>query len=505
MDLADFERIKLLGEGMFGEVWLVAADIFKTGQVKQKFALKSQRKVDDTRGKDALSSILREVNAMKQLDHPQIVDLVHTFEDEENVYMLMGLIPGGELWDRVYQELPNGEWSSGLSEGDAKFYMYTIADTLSFIHSKTYVFRDLKPENIMLDISGYPVLVDFGFAKFVEDKTYTFCGTPNYCAPEIILNAGHNRGVDLWALGVTLYEIITGENPFYFEGLDTVTLYDAICRDPPFQLKTSDGRSDHLISLVDRLLEKEPTKRLGMSSGGMRDILDHAWFEGLDTLRVKSKRWPAPWKPESDQDKKTQEMIESSMTASGVDGLPFTALHESVGSLNLSFHEDPIAEEETDSQELDDSKESFYGEELNGCSSSFRDEPIIEEALHGSDDSIQDTGIAEEESGGLSPKIESGGLSPSTSPHVQVSRGSHGDDSGSPSSGKKKKVKLLLKIKKKSSPKTDSGSRSSVYLYPIAKLPKKKGVDVAKSKRRSTISGALAGLGISGSDDDDVL
>lgn len=296
--LEDLKRIKLLGEGLFGKVWLVEADKAKIGQEDNLFALKSQSKADDTRGRDALDAIRKEIQVMKDLDHPNIATLMQTFEDDDSLYMLMGFLPGGELLGRIYQETPTGDLSSGMCEDHARFYSYVIADTLAFIHSRDYVFRDLKPENVMIDADGYPVIVDFGFTKHIpEGKTYTFCGTPNYVAPEVILSSGHNRSVDHWALGITLYEIVVGENPFFFEGMDHMTLYETIYRDDPYPLKPEDGRSMELIDLVGRLLEKDPTKRLGMLAGGMDDVLSHSWFDTIDTLKLCSKTLPAPWRP----------------------------------------------------------------------------------------------------------------------------------------------------------------------------------------------------------------
>lgn len=193
--LDDLEKIRLLGEGEFWEVWLVATDILKTKELKHKFALKSQRKEDDNRGTDALSSIQQEIEIMRQIEHRQIVDLIHTstYEDEQNIYMLLELIPGGDLWERIYHDQGDGTWKSGMPEDHIEFYTMVVAETLGYMHSHQIIFRDLKPENIMIDIDGYEMLVDFGFAKFCPDKTFTFCGTPSYVAPEIIMNSGHNR------------------------------------------------------------------------------------------------------------------------------------------------------------------------------------------------------------------------------------------------------------------------------------------------------------------------
>lgn len=208
--------------------------------------------------------------------------------------MLMRLVPYGELWDRMHIEDDKGSWSSGLPEDHAKFYAMSIADTLNFIHSRGVIYRDLKPENVLIDVDGYPVIVDFGFAKFCSDKTYTFVGTPNYVAPEIITNAGHNRSVDFWAFGVTVYEMVTGENPFFFEGMDSVSLYHTICHDKHFSLS---GESEEFVDLIDKLLKKNPIERFGMLHGGGCDIIQHNWFDGLELAQIRSKSFPAPWKP----------------------------------------------------------------------------------------------------------------------------------------------------------------------------------------------------------------
>lgn len=158
----------------------------------------------------------------------------------------------------------------------------------------------------MIDADGYPVLVDFGCSKHCPDKTFTFVGTPNYVAPEIITNAGHNRCVDYWALGITVYEMLTGENPFFFDGMDPVTLYHAICNEKYYPLS---GHSAELVDLMDRLLEKNPAQRLGMLANGVDDFFDHPWFEGMDLVRIRSKEWIAPWRAPKGEDKDSEESV----------------------------------------------------------------------------------------------------------------------------------------------------------------------------------------------------
>ena len=293
----DLERIRVLGEGQFGEVWLVAANLDieedEEDSKRYEFALKLQDTYDEYREETALS----EIKVMKEVSgYPFVSMLYRSYETEESMDMLLGLIPGGELWDTIHQEdEETGEWLSGLSEGQSRFYALLVADTLDYLHSKHYVFRDLKPENIMLDGWGYPMIVDFGFckrlAKGPNDKTFTFCGTPNYVSPEIVLNIGHNGAADCWALGIVIYEMIAGINPFFWDDMDQVELYRSICEDAGEPLSEK-HHSRQVRKLVDALLMKDPDKRLNA-----KGILKHGWFEGLSLQKMRKRQVRAPWIP----------------------------------------------------------------------------------------------------------------------------------------------------------------------------------------------------------------
>eukprot|EP00934_Nitzschia_sp_Nitz4_P006876 Nitzschia sp. Nitz4//scaffold16_size188269//174378//181326//NITZ4_001819-RA/size188269-augustus-gene-0.84-mRNA-1//1//CDS//3329538601//6866//frame0 len=275
----------VLGEGNFGEVWKVSSslDVFADSS---KFALKIQSKDDSSRAcYSALEAFRRECDVLASIDHPFVVDLIHHYEDEDNSYMVMGLIPGGELWSIIHVQDEQGDWHSGFSEVRAKFIALVVADTL--------------PENIMIDKDGYPIIIDFGFAKELEDGiTYTFCGTPQYICPEIATNAGHGFAVDNWALGVVIYEMVSGENPFWYDGIDNLKLLSDICRETPFPLPET--CSNEVYDLIHRLLEKSPTERLGSLAMGSREIKTHPWFEGLDLVEIRERRWEAPFVPELD-------------------------------------------------------------------------------------------------------------------------------------------------------------------------------------------------------------
>jgi len=175
--LKDFDKHSVLGEGQFGQVWLVSAHV-PGGIGRKQFALKSQKKQDPTRG-DSVKAIKREIDVLGLMDHPYIVNLVHSYEDPDHIYILMGLVHGGELFDVIHSEQEDGTWTSGIPESDAKFYAMVIADTLDYIHRKQYIFRDLKPENILIDKDGYPIICDFGFGKFRCTEVLQICTHSN--------------------------------------------------------------------------------------------------------------------------------------------------------------------------------------------------------------------------------------------------------------------------------------------------------------------------------------
>ncbi|KAG7371650.1 protein kinase domain containing protein [Nitzschia inconspicua] len=294
VQLNDLERLSVIGEGAFGEVWKVKTDL---NGAEEFYALKKV-----TKEKEVLDALKREVIFLTKFGvHPFVVSLIKIFEDQDHRYMLMNLAEGGELWDVVHREEADGTWTSGLGEEHAKFYAFLLADTLSFIHSKKYVYRDMKAENVLIDSDGYPILCDFGFTKYVPDKTYTACGTPNYVAPEIITSEGHNEAVDWWALGVLLYEMVCGDHPFFVDGMDQVDVFESIIHEQHMPVP---GGSKALCKLVDGLLEKEPSYRLGMLNGRAEDIMSHKCFDGMDIVEFRTRKIKAPWIPPKKQNKK---------------------------------------------------------------------------------------------------------------------------------------------------------------------------------------------------------
>jgi serine/threonine protein kinase len=169
----------------------------------------------------------------------------------------------------------------------------TAQAQLTFLFS--HITGDLKPENVLIGNSGYPILIDFGFTKKIEGKTFTLCGTPGYLSPEIVSQQGHTFSADHWAFGVLIYEMLCGYSPFYEDGIDPAELYRSIAEDdydPPI------NSSAVACDLVGKLLEKDPVLRLGSLAGGESDIASHPWFDGMDPSLVRKQQLEVPWRPD---------------------------------------------------------------------------------------------------------------------------------------------------------------------------------------------------------------
>uniref|UniRef100_A0A5F8A1U0 Protein kinase cAMP-dependent X-linked catalytic subunit n=1 Tax=Macaca mulatta TaxID=9544 RepID=A0A5F8A1U0_MACMU len=200
--LQDFDTLVTVGTGTFGRVHLV-----KEKTAKHFFALKVMSIPDVIRLKQE-QHVHNEKSVLKEVSHPFLIRLFWTWHDERFLYMLMEYVPGGELFSYLRNR---GRFSSttGL------FYSAEIICAIEYLHFKEIVYRDLKPENILLDRDGHIKLTDFGFAKKLVDRTWTLCGTPEYLAPEVIQSKGHGRAVDWWALGILIFEMLSGFPPFF--------------------------------------------------------------------------------------------------------------------------------------------------------------------------------------------------------------------------------------------------------------------------------------------------
>jgi len=278
--LTDFEVMTTLGTGTFGRVRLV-----KQLASEQFFALKILKKSEIIRLKQ-VAHIKSEVTLLKMIQHPFVVNLIGHFQDERKLYMVLEYIHGGELFSHLRRE-------GRFSDDHSRYYAAEIVLAFGYMHGMNIVYRDLKPENLLISTTGHMKITDFGFAKQIEDRTWTLCGTPEYLAPEIIQSKGHDKAVDWWALGILCFEMLAGYPPFYDEnpfGIYQKILAGKIEFPRQFDSKAKD--------LIKKLLTNDRTKRLGCLRNGVEDIKKAKWFSKTDFEATYNCSVAAPFLPE---------------------------------------------------------------------------------------------------------------------------------------------------------------------------------------------------------------
>jgi len=284
IELEDLEVIATLGVGGFGRVELVQA----RDKPNISYALKCLRKhhIMETQQQEHVFS---EKHILLSCKHQYITRLYKTYRDDKYIYMLMEASLGGELWTI----LRDRGW---FDDGTTRFYVGCVVDALEYLHSRGIIYRDLKPENLLLDSEGYIKMVDFGFSKVVApgSKTWTFCGTPEYVAPEIILNKGHDRAVDFWSLGILMYELLTGTPPF--TASDPMKVYNIILRGFD-QLDFPRHITRTAVTIMKKFCRDNPVERLGYQKDGIMDIKKHRWFQGFDWTGIENRTLAPPIVP----------------------------------------------------------------------------------------------------------------------------------------------------------------------------------------------------------------
>nr|XP_020008246.1 serine/threonine-protein kinase N3 isoform X1 [Castor canadensis] len=282
--LQDFRCLAVLGRGHFGKVLLVQ---FKgTGKY---FAIKALKK-QEVLSRDEIESLYCEkriLEAVGRTGHPFLLSLLACFQTSSHFCFVTEFVPGGDLMMQIHEDV--------FPEPQACFYLACVVLGLQFLHEKKIIYRDLKLDNLLLDAQGFLKIADFGLCKEgigFGDRTSTFCGTPEFLAPEVLTQEAYTRAVDWWGLGVLLYEMLVGECPF--PGDTEEEVFDCIVN--------SDAPYPHFLSaqgleLIQKLLQKCPEKRLGAGEQDAEEIKVQPFFRTTNWQALLARTVQPPFVP----------------------------------------------------------------------------------------------------------------------------------------------------------------------------------------------------------------
>ncbi|XP_062406085.1 protein kinase C, eta, b [Sardina pilchardus] len=285
VSLDDFTFLQVLGKGSFGKVMLACMN-----STERVYAVKMLKKDVILQDDDVEATMIEKRVLALAHQHPYLTQLYYCFQTPDRLFFVMEFVNGGDLMFHIQR-------SRRFDEPRARFYAAEVTCALTYLHSKGIIYRDLKLDNVLLDKDGHCKLADFGMCKegvFRGDITSTFCGTPDYIAPEIIEEKPYGHSVDWWALGVLLYEMLSGHAPFEAETEDE--LFECIRRDP---VVYSSWLSSEAEDILRGLLMKDPQCRLGCveREGGEEAITSHPFFSGLNWNALKKRELEPPFKP----------------------------------------------------------------------------------------------------------------------------------------------------------------------------------------------------------------
>uniref|UniRef100_A0A3B4HC06 Serine/threonine-protein kinase N2-like n=1 Tax=Pundamilia nyererei TaxID=303518 RepID=A0A3B4HC06_9CICH len=266
LQIEDFKCISVLGRGHFGKVLL--AEYKRSGKM---YAIKALKKGDIVT-RDEVDSLMCEKRIFEVINssrHPFLVNLYGCFQTADHVCFVMAYSPGGDLMTHIHNSIFN--------ESQARFFSSCVLLGLEFLHKNKIVYRDLKLDNLLMDADGFVRIADFGLCKEEMghgDRTSTFCGTPEFLAPEVLTDSNYTRSVDWWGLGVLVYEMLVGESPF--PGDDEEEVFDSIVND---DVRYPRLLSPNSASLIQKLLQKNPELRLGAGEEDALEIKRHKFYE----------------------------------------------------------------------------------------------------------------------------------------------------------------------------------------------------------------------------------
>ena len=282
VSMDDFTIVGVLGRGTYGKVQLIKEKA--TGKL---YALKTMSKKLLAES-DQIEQTITERDLLLKTNHPFLVSARYTFQSDAKIFMVLDYVPGGELFGRLKEE-------STFSENRVKLYAAEICLGIGHLHKLGFIYRDLKPENILVDINGHLKITDFGLAKNVDAAGGTltsFCGTPEYIAPEMLQRQPYTKSVDWWSFGIIVFEMLTGLPPFYDENVNQ--MYRAILRD---EITYPSHVSPNARDLINKLLDRNPDTRLGAGPRDVEEIKEHPFFSSLNWNDVLEKKIKPEWVP----------------------------------------------------------------------------------------------------------------------------------------------------------------------------------------------------------------
>ncbi len=297
MELNNFSLDRTIGTGSFGRVVIAT---LKTDP-KRRYAIKMLKK-ENIVAKKQVEHTLNEKKILSSIKFPFIVELAFSFKDNSNLYMVLELVNGGEMFSHLRK-------LEKYSEEIACFNAAQIVLSFEYLHHLNIIYRDLKPENVLYGEDGYLKITDFGFAKVCNLRTWTLCGTPEYLAPEIILSNGYTRSVDWWALGILIFEMVAGYTPFFSDS--QLKIYEKIIA---CNLRFPAHFSAELKDLLKLLLQVDTSKRLGNLKNGEADIRLHGWFSKINWIGILEKSEKPPFSPNQEFDHYDEEPLYISPT-----------------------------------------------------------------------------------------------------------------------------------------------------------------------------------------------
>lgn len=298
-----FDLLKVLGRGSFGKVMQVRKK--DNGKIYAMKILKKNMIV----ARQQVEHTISERKILAAMQHPFLMGLRYAFQTKTKLYLVMDFYRGGELFFHLKNE-------RRFTEAQARIFVAEVALALGHLHGFNFIYRDLKPENVLMDENGHICLTDFGLSKDVDPNSpeaQTFCGTPEYLAPEILQGGGHGKAVDWWSLGILLYELTVGIPPFYSQNVNEMyhKIQHGVLRFPPFL-------SEECKDLIVQLLNRNPDARLGSSEADVEELKSHAFFASIPWEKLMKKEFETLYKPKVKGNETDTSLFDAQFTSEAV-------------------------------------------------------------------------------------------------------------------------------------------------------------------------------------------